>query len=202
MADFDITSGHVALDLVNTLDERKGAEPRERLDNYPALARWARAAGLLNARQEKLLLAAALRDAASADRALKRAVELREVCFSIFEAVSRSAHFPPKPLEVLHKLFYEAMKRRSLRSSGARAEWVWNCGDHELDRMLWPVIDAATELVTSEAAARVRCCEGETCARLFIDNSRQGNRRWCDMKRCGNRAKVRRHYARSKSERR
>lgn len=199
MADFDITSGHVALDLVNTLDERRGAEPRELLDSYRALTRWARGAGLLESRDEKTLLAAASRDEASAERVLRRAIELREVCFSIFEAVSRRDHFPPRPLEVLHKLFYEAMKRRSLESSGTRAEWVWNCADDELDRFLWPVIDAATELVTSDDAARVRCCQGETCARLFIDNSRQGNRRWCDMKRCGNRAKVRRHYERAKS---
>jgi predicted RNA-binding Zn ribbon-like protein len=33
---------------------------------------------------------------------------------------------------------------------------------------------------------------------LFLDTSRNRSRRWCDMKDCGNRAKVKRHYQKSK----
>ncbi len=35
---------------------------------------------------------------------------------------------------------------------------------------------------------RIRRCEG--CGMVFRDESRTGNRRWCSMQRCGNRAKV------------
>jgi len=31
-----------------------------------------------------------------------------------------------------------------------------------------------------------------------VDESRNGSRRWCSMKDCGNRAKARRHYHRVK----
>jgi predicted RNA-binding Zn ribbon-like protein len=48
------------------------------------------------------------------------------------------------------------------------------------------------DLLTSEALTRVRRCSGETCSWLFVDNSRNRMRRWCDMQVCGNRAKVRR----------
>ena len=47
----------------------------------------------------------------------------------------------------------------------------------------------AVDLVTSAALDRVRECADETCGALFSDNSRPGNRRWCSMGVCGNRAK-------------
>ena len=42
----------------------------------------------------------------------------------------------------------------------------------------------------------VRECGASDCAWLFLDTSKNHHRRWCDMTRCGNRAKVRRFYAR------
>jgi predicted RNA-binding Zn ribbon-like protein len=38
--------------------------------------------------------------------------------------------------------------------------------------------------------ARIRQCEAEGCALLFLDMSRAGDRRWCSMQGCGNKAKV------------
>ncbi len=40
---------------------------------------------------------------------------------------------------------------------------------------------------------RFRSCAGENCPLVFVDTSRPGNRKWCSMQRCGNRAKVRTH---------
>jgi hypothetical protein len=37
---------------------------------------------------------------------------------------------------------------------------------------------------------------------LYLDTTRSGTRRWCSMRRCGNRAKVRAHRARQLRERR
>jgi predicted RNA-binding Zn ribbon-like protein len=38
--------------------------------------------------------------------------------------------------------------------------------------------------------ALLRRCDDPKCTRLFIDRSRGGRRRWCDMKGCGDRAKA------------
>jgi predicted RNA-binding Zn ribbon-like protein len=40
---------------------------------------------------------------------------------------------------------------------------------------------------------RVRRCADAGCTRVFHDESKNGRRRWCDMKSCGNRAKAARH---------
>jgi len=44
--------------------------------------------------------------------------------------------------------------------------------------------------------SRVKLCPGHDCGWLFLDETRNGRRRWCLMETCGNRAKARRNYAR------
>lgn len=57
--------------------------------------------------------------------------------------------------------------------------------------------DAITML--SVEPERIRRCDADDCRRVFRDESRTTNRRWCSMQRCGNRAKVRAHRARARS---
>jgi predicted RNA-binding Zn ribbon-like protein len=54
----------------------------------------------------------------------------------------------------------------------------------------------AVVTLTRPASARVRMCAADDCALIYLDTSRPGNRRWCSMQRCGNRAKVRTHRTR------
>ena len=53
----------------------------------------------------------------------------------------------------------------------------------------------AVELFTDDQRTRIRLCAADDCGLVFYDESRSNNRRWCSMKRCGNRAKVRTHRA-------
>jgi predicted RNA-binding Zn ribbon-like protein len=74
---------------------------------------------------------------------------------------------------------------------------AWRDADRtDLDRVLWEAAASAADLLTSPDLARVKTCPGAGCAWLFLDRSRNGTRRWCDMSVCGNRAKARRHYSR------
>ena len=96
---------------------------------------------------------------------------------------------------------------RSLRAD-ARSPTIIGChGDRfvlktdasadDLLSPLAPVIKSAVDLLTSGAIGRVRTCAADTCEWLFIDTTKNRTRRWCDMKVCGNRAKVRRFRSRS-----
>jgi predicted RNA-binding Zn ribbon-like protein len=62
------------------------------------------------------------------------------------------------------------------------------------------VTRSAADVLMKDDPARVRMCESpDGCGWLFYDETRNGTRRWCSMKDCGNRAKARRHYAKSKA---
>jgi predicted RNA-binding Zn ribbon-like protein len=49
---------------------------------------------------------------------------------------------------------------------------------------------------------RLRICAGNNCSWLFLDRSKAGRLRWCDMAVCGNDAKSRRFYVRMREEKR
>ena len=65
--------------------------------------------------------------------------------------------------------------------------------------MFGPVASSAAELLTSAALEDTRECDSEGCGWLFLDTSRSRRRRWCDMRDCGNLAKVRRFRERRRS---
>ena len=56
------------------------------------------------------------------------------------------------------------------------------------------------ELFGGPLAQRIRECAGEGCALLFVDTSRSGQRRWCSMTGCGNKAKVAEFRRRQREE--
>ncbi|RIL10843.1 MAG: hypothetical protein DCC75_03515 [Proteobacteria bacterium] len=56
------------------------------------------------------------------------------------------------------------------------------------------ILQDCEELLTSDDLSRLRICAAEECGWLFLDRSKNGTRRWCDMADCGNLDKQRRHY--------
>jgi len=60
-------------------------------------------------------------------------------------------------------------------------------GRVRISQALSSVARDAVAILTA-ADGRIRRCAG--CGRVFHDDSRTGNRRWCSMLTCGNRAKV------------
>jgi predicted RNA-binding Zn ribbon-like protein len=66
--------------------------------------------------------------------------------------------------------------------------------------MLWHIADSAAEFLTTGDLTRLRECSGEDCGWLFEDTSKNRSRQWCDMRDCGNLAKVRRFRTRLHAE--
>ncbi|KAA0252959.1 MAG: hypothetical protein EDX89_16245 [Acidobacteria bacterium] len=194
---FEITGGSLCLDLPNTLGERRRAEPKEHLHEYADLVAWGLQAGAIDERTARRLTREAGRDPRAASRALQRARGLREELFRLFAAVVEGRALPEPSLAALDEALAAALSARRLVRNGAGVAWAWREEDPPaLDRVLWPVLVSAAELLTSGETGRVRWCEGEGCAWLFLDRSRNGSRRWCDMTVCGNREKARRHRRR------
>jgi predicted RNA-binding Zn ribbon-like protein len=58
--------------------------------------------------------------------------------------------------------------------------------------------DALAMLGDPEQRRRVRTCANPDCERLFYDDSRPGQRRWCSPERCGDQARARAYRARNR----
>jgi predicted RNA-binding Zn ribbon-like protein len=69
-----------------------------------------------------------------------------------------------------------------------------------VQQLLFPIAEAAREVLSERDHSRVKQCSSETCILYFYDSSKNGSRRWCSMETCGNRRKVKRHYERNQGE--
>lgn len=198
---FDLTlTGQVSLDLVNTVDWRASSEPKELLNSYSDLVRWGRHTGLLKEREARGLAIEAAKHPKKASAVLKRALALRETLFRIFSAITDGRQAEATDIESLNLSLSDALSRLRLRPAKEGYQWEWTGGgDADLERVLWPVVRAAGELLTSEELTLLRQCPGDGCAWLFLDTSRNKSRRWCTMEVCGNRSKARRHYEQMRS---
>jgi len=196
---FGLDAGHLALDFANTISRREAPDAsRERLTHYGRLVSWGREAELLTEKEEKRLRAEAFERPRAAVAALRRAVALRESIFELFVALARGERAPERALDAVNAALPDALATLRLRADGTRFSWRFAHGDADLAPILAPIVRAAADLLTSDDLARVRECGSDTCFWLFLDRSKNGTRRWCDMKVCGNRAKARRHYHRER----
>jgi predicted RNA-binding Zn ribbon-like protein len=195
---FELSGGWLCLDFANTLEDRPSTHPQELLNSYSDLLSWSKQAQVLTDQEAHQLLAEAARRPAEASGVLKRAIALREVIYRIFNALAEDASPEENDLVSLNRAIAEAMTHAHLVPQVDGFAWDWDGNDRNLDRMLWPVVRSAADLLTSDELHDVRVCASDTCNWLFIDTSKNHSRRWCSMKSCGNRAKARRHYDRKK----
>lgn len=195
--EFKLLGGHTALDFVNTVggrthtSERSYSVDRERLESVAELYEWAALAELITPAERRRLLAAAGEQRRAASAVYERALRLREALYRLFVAFTEDRKPDAADGEVLNRELALARAHEKLTFAGGTASYTWDARD-ALDVPLWMVARAAAELLTSDQTPRIRRCGGEDCGWLFLDTSRNRSRQWCDMRDCGNVAKVRR----------
>jgi predicted RNA-binding Zn ribbon-like protein len=194
----DLIGGRVCLVFANTVGGNRQIYKREYLNNYADLVSWSRHAGLLTDSEAQQLLAEATQHPAEAAAIFERAIILRETIYRIFSAIAADKIPTAADLNVLNEALAKALAHLRVTPGKTGFTWTWHNEPGALDTMLWPIVRSAGELLTSAQVAQVRECAGDTCSWLFLDTSKNHSRRWCDMKDCGNRAKAKRHYARSR----
>ncbi len=192
---FEFSGGAVCLDFANTLGDRPRGR-QEHLAAWTDLVAWGEQAGLLSARAARALRAQYAARPGPAGRALARALDLRECLYRVFHAQAAGEAPAAADLDRLNAWLAAAMPHARLERQDGTYRWGWTAGDPSIDRLLWPVVRSAADLVVSDERASVRECASDTCSWLFIDRSRTKRRRWCSMTTCGNRAKARRFYQR------
>jgi predicted RNA-binding Zn ribbon-like protein len=166
---FLFRGGYVALDLTATLSGRGESTPREWLGTAKDLARWLKAAGMETSEVSS--------------ENLKTARDLREIVHRLAMARINGTKLDEGDRERLNGLAREGAAPELTASGEAR----WRGGPRAL---LSSIAAEAVWVLGNDRAGRLRQCQGDDCAILFYDTSRAGERRWCSMTACGNKAKA------------
>jgi len=192
---FEFTGGALCLDFANTVDSR--CAPKQRVDNltgFTALASWAHQSGVASGRKASELIRMAKKQTDDAERMFRKAVGLRETIYRVFSAIAGGGRPSKQDLLLLSSYAQEAFSHLHLIAEGGGFKWSLDQRNPDsLMTPLWLIAKSGVDLLVSGDLAKIRECAADNCGWLFMDRSRNQSRRWCDMKICGNREKVRRH---------
>ena len=189
---FQQVGGHVAIDFVNTLGGRPDDPDDEYLHRYDDLVHWTQRVGLLSPAGAAHLLAVAGRDDVTAAGILEQSRQLRE-------SLDRLLRYRTDPADrqddgaAVHAAYLSAIAHALPEFTSGRLHWRWHDDADDLERPLWPIAVAAVDLLQTGPLQLLGRCHH--CRWLFLDTSRQHNRRWCSMSACGAIVKMRRYRA-------
>lgn len=167
---FRFRGGSNVVDLPATLQARLSSSPRELLATPADLARWLVSAGMADSVPKPT------------DNDLATARLLREAIYIL--AGTRSGSKADAARKTVNQVAAGVAAVPRLQNDGTMRL------QGSADALLVTLARNAVQLFGSKAVTRLRQCESPVCTLYFIDISRKGDRRWCSMSGCGNRAKV------------
>jgi predicted RNA-binding Zn ribbon-like protein len=186
IAEIPFIAGHVALDFVNTAEQRGHPEAGDALLTPADLRTWGQRQGLLS-------FSASSNDE---EAELHRTIDARELLYALFLARVTNDQPTCTDLSRLAALIPAAYNDASLETDDAgRVTWSWNPSQLATVRNI--AVTAAVDLLARTPPARLKQCPGDHCGWFFLDTTKRGNRRWCSMSECGQDAKTARRRGQS-----
>lgn len=170
--------GNLALDFANTRSWRGTPRETDHFADVERVVHWAREAGLVD--DGFAVPPARCSEFASEINRLRDAVD--GACTAIAQRV------PPEPgaLWTIRDIAARTMSAADLVGMPLELHFKG------IDRILGPVAWAAMDLLRGSELGRLKQCPAHDCRWLFLDRTKNGSRRWCEMSTCGDRAKKRR----------
>ena len=198
---FIFDGGTLALDLLNTW-RFNADQPLDLLQSPEDLVIWLAAAGLPDG-----AYCAELSSSPPNRRILlDEALWLRRDILLIVQSLVAGELPPPYTVDALNRILTESgtsfrLDSLTIPPEGDQEErmegqLVLNVHEHisSVLGVLQPIALSTARIVTEANPTRIRQCASSNCMYWFLDTSKSGRRRWCSMSRCGNRAKVAKHY--------
>lgn len=184
----DFVAGNLCLDFANTIENRVDpAKHRDRLASPADLLSWLRYSELVRKDRKHGLD----RVSRCGPGALNQATLLREAIYRVFSAIAGKGSPGADDVNDILSAFAKGARNLSVMPTDDGVDLSWRIVADDPDSLLAPLAHSATTLLFGADLNKVKQCKG--CGWLFLDTSKNGRRRWCDMKTCGNREKVNRH---------
>jgi predicted RNA-binding Zn ribbon-like protein len=195
---FSRVGGALSLDFANTVTWRTDGLVNERWPTADAFFRWAVHAGALSPSELRAFQrrrgVSSFRDGSK----LATAMRFRSILHDLFSALAGNANPPARAVSAANRFFRVTQRSYRLEFVGRADRYLWDVDADQgpFEMVLARVASSALSVLTSDDSRAVKLCANPECGWLFLDESRRGNRRWCDMSECGARHKARTHYVR------
>ncbi|MBY0158587.1 CGNR zinc finger domain-containing protein [Cytobacillus firmus] len=196
--EFYFIGNHPALDFVNTKIV-VNAQPLDLLDTFDSLMDWMVKANLLS-ETERNLRKAVYNGNEEEARIVESARLLRDHIFHLIQPGSANEGSTEASLQFINGLLKEQIMRTVLVAEGSAYSRKSRMLFRKPLDLLSPIAASAVDFLTTHDLKLVKKCENPACVLRFYDNSKNGTRRWCSPKTCGNRMKVAAYLERQKQQ--
>lgn len=190
---FRCPGGALCLDFCNSGQGYRSPRAAEWIVTFDDLVAWLEAAGAIAQKQAARFRDAAVKSPAAAAEVQARAIRLREALYRVLEAKTKDQAARHEDLASIEAEDARVKPFTRLTWNGETYSWSLDPSTSILDAAMQPIVESAVRLLASDKLSRLGRCGNETCFWLFLDETRNRSRRWCEMASCGNLLKVRRH---------
>lgn len=197
---FQFIAGALCLDFANTIHNFRAEDKEEELRAISDLLQWAKEAGLLSGADHDRLAAHYNHNPREAAATLGKGTAIRDLLLSIFAGIANGRSISSLRQSELNSVLAQAPGLLRVMKKSDRIETKWMSAAEGVSQVFFAVLTSAAKLLASDRLGRIRECSSADCTWLFVDESRNRSRRWCEMRTCGNRIKARRHYQRSRAD--
>ena len=187
--------GRLWLDFVNTDDEHHGRRV-EHLVDFAAWIGWLADAAVLDAERAAQLERRAQEQPMGAQAALVDARRVRNALRTLAERGAALERARDAALAEINRVLGRSAGTRRVEAGDGGFTRAFRAGGDVFGGLLLPIVESAADGLVGGEITRVKRCQGQGCARVYLDLTRNRSRRWCAMADCGNRAKAARHRAR------
>ena len=191
-----LIGGVLALDFANTAAGRGSGRPFDHLRAPADLLAWAAHAGVVSGPAAARCRTAVEADAGGAEALLRKGLQLREAIHRTAAAIAGKGTPAEADLDLVNEAARRALGPATL-APGRSGHYGFDFSEAPPEAaILGPIAWSAVGLLETAPFDRIKICPGDGCGWLFLDQSKNNSRRWCDMATCGNRLKGRRHRER------
>ena len=189
--DHEVVGGNAALDFVNSVHDWTEVDPRDYLTGFDQALGFGAAVGLLTRSESRPLAGRA------GDRELSALRELRARLARIFGSIVASRAPAAADLDALARDAARAASAVTLGTERGQVVRRIDANRAGVTTLRLRIVESAVALLTSPDLERVKACPG--CGWFFLDETKNGSRRWCSMRMCGSLAKAREYYRRKRA---
>jgi predicted RNA-binding Zn ribbon-like protein len=197
-----LVGGMAVLDFLNTCNGRRPdtllSEVVDNLLNLEDVVYWFHHVRLITADELAHYLSLVPSSPFQQSPALKQMIALRESLYLLFLPIAEGRRITEDSLGFINQTLIGTAACRYLVPTGFTAVWRWRqvtTLDELTANLLGRLAVQAVDLLTSSHLDRLKVCATLSCDWLFLDTSKNGRRRWCQMNVCGSREKAKKALA-------
>jgi predicted RNA-binding Zn ribbon-like protein len=197
IATLQLDGGCPVFDFTNTISNRNDPDYFDYLTKYDDFVDWINKIKLLPKGKMDAIAAFSKSHTRKSADTLRQIIEVREVVFKLFSSLAQQQKADREIVDAFNGFFSEALS--NMRVEVGRKEVATSFIVSEktiLKEPLYILVKYAFDTLSTQSFDRIKECP--TCRWLFLDTTKNGKRRWCNMQVCGSNDKARRYYHRKK----